>query len=1634
VQLSPGAAQIFEHVGELAAPLAELPPIASKLEDPLDAIEREIAILEESTAKAEERAAAWRSAAETWLYRYGSVEEHERALRESAAAVPGDARALLDAANACAASARTDLALAYGRAAVAAALEGDERDHVLQSYAELCLRAGRPSIALAALRSISEQSRFAADAHRIAAAIHRTRGRFAEAAAELCDSSALRTALDPVRAAFDLRAAWCLASLSDDLSERLVHALDHEGLAVGAMGLEADRAARSTKIESRRKFWISAAERAQAADKPLWAADFFLRAFDEEPTLDSLYLPLDTALNQASALLERAVVLEEIASAAPVSSRADWMNLAADARLEVPGDGMWELELRLRCLELTPENEHAMLAVRRQCEAAEGPRLLADALERVARAKIWPSAEAQKAILEELATIADELTSEPLRAAWARSMAASIAGDQNRVRGRLAPSTRPIMQRAAELERMSREGELQDARQARFELASILVQDPERRDRAIALLKELLEEGWDSTTAGLLERIFAIRGDVAARISVLEQRVKNEAQRAPRIRALLWIASLEAGRGEYRAAARACSRILEEVPSHREALIRLRRAASRLSDHELLVDALEREARLELPAPERARVYSSIATIADAKNDATEAVSNAAMALENDAHAGAAAWIFARHLTSDQSAPSLAIERALMSIGEVPSLLAAQFREAETDETRSRVVERWSELTPTDAAPWMVALRVASERGEADLAERALRELLVETRADIAHVDEIEGALVSLAERGELERATTLALAIIDRYGEATARLRELASSWTEQANMPSLRTPVLERLLTPSTEADAVTRLWMIANHHQAQGDQAGEARALLRVLARAPCNGAAIERLANIYARTGEYERWMTALALRVSEAAGEAERFEGWLALAAATFAASNDAERAVAFARSAIAEVTSTQSEEELERVLRVSSFLVGIGRITDAVELLTDPMERAPETLAGRLAERAAAILVRELGDLRRALDVTISGVMRSPHYKPLLLAAEHLALELGDIESAERVYVELIDRAMGANGNRALLYRRARFLERAGHDAAALEAYLEAAAHSASSGVVLAAIERLARATSDLDALARGLLLLAENAPHPTIKLDMRRRAAHLLEQEIGRPERAWAVLFPVWKQTGLSELDDDLGRLARAMGQTSAEAGKKAFDALFSELERRAAEAWMTEEKARLLMKSARLYATFVEDLSRAEEFAKSAFSLLQADADVENDKRASVLVELASWLTRDPARTAETRAYVTEALSLSNDNEAARDLATRLGVASKPPEADSPDSISNEVSSEASSEVATQSAPEVPQINAEALTDHIAQLRSTLMLEPWRIDVLVSLEELATRAGASRDATLARAIMSVPDTSQSGTRQIVTVDTRAVVNEREHLFRDPMTSGGRALLQSLWESALPIFKVTLAQLGVLGTDRVGVHSASLLGRSVAAALEALPDDTAVFVSQIEQTSVVPVRTQPPAVIIGKDAPLNDEGALRFLLGRALELARPAHMLVATFGEEEGRTFFSAVRAAFGPAEDAQISRDAAAVAAALWRTIPARNQRDIRELLLDAEDIFDWDKMRSSAFAGAARAGLVASGDLEGAIRALLSEHGKLDSVQSLEALGHAIADSSELSALVRFAFSDVFLTMIR
>jgi hypothetical protein len=1097
-------------------------------------------------------------------------------------------------------------------------------------------------------------------------------------------------------------------------------------------------------------------------------------------------------------------------------------------------------------------------------------------------------------------------------------------------------------------------------------------------------------------------------------------------------------------------------------------------------------------------------------------------------ALDTDPEAAEAALILCRLLAAGQSAPPEAIARATLLLGDAPPLLAASIRSAGDAAARDAARRRWSRLDPFSPEPWCAAVEAAMAAGDADAAIDAALALADDPCAEAASVRDVARVLEVTAERAT-PRAAEAAIRCADRFGAAGAELRVLARTLAARAGARELEIAALERTLAGAEPETAVSVLRAIAAAHRARGDGAGEVRAWLRVLARASRDGAAIERLAAIYAGAGEHERMMAALALRVGEGASDDEKLEGWIALAAASARVLGDLGAAESFVRSAFEGARPVEDEAGFARVARVAGVLLTLGRIDAAVDIFRSEAARAGAAWAGRLAERAAALALRATGDVERALALCVEGLMAAPGYGPLLVAFEQLALERKDVALAERTYRGLAERAMGPHGRRAVLYRRARWLERAGAAHAALEAYLEAARHAASPGVILSAIERLARETGDLDALARGLAILAENAPHPSLRVEMIRRAVGVLDHELGKPERAWELLFPLWSETGLAELEEELGRLGARLLERAPEHGERALGELFAELARRAGEAWMGDEKARLLMKAARLHARVRGDVARAEALAREALAALRAESDVAASKVADVLAELAQWLRRDPGRLADARRCAQEALAADPESELARAVAAELGIeapaarlvdAAEPAPAGestlAPELVADAPACDvpaagtaapldvtASARAGVVSAPSAPAAESEeveaetigrpesdrptrmdawfpvsappapspprALSEPIAMplpdamaltapgdsaerfeararaladdpatgaeaaalFRAALVIDPCRSSALEGLARVAAHAGAQVEATIAQGVLAVLDPRRRAARALA-VDAAALADARDALLRDPAYAIARRLLAAIWESALPLFRVALPQLGLLGTDRVGPHSATPVGRALAAALAASAEaEVTVYASRAPGVLAAPVRTHPPAVVVGAAAP-DDEPSLCFLLGRALELARPDHVLIATLDEPKGRTLVAAVRAAFGPADGAPVSREAAALAAELWHTIPARRQRDIRELVLQAEGTFDYDALRVSIHGGAARAGLLASGDVAASIRALCLVEPELATlrIEDQRSFVEAVGRSSALAALLRFAWSDAFV----
>ena len=140
------------------------------------------------------------------------------------------------------------------------------------------------------------------------------------------------------------------------------------------------------------------------------------------------------------------------------------------------------------------------------------------------------------------------------------------------------------------------------------------------------------------------------------------------------------------------------------------------------------------------------------------------------------------------------------------------------------------------------------------------------------------------------------------------------------------------------------------------------------------------------------------------------------------------------------------------------------------------------------------------------------GELLQALDLATRGLQLDPPHPELLVTFERLTLASDAVDRAKAMYEDLCARAMGPHGLRGLRYRQARWLESAGANREALDAYALAFAMAPGEGVVFNAIERLSVLVSDSHAMVDALAALAERATLADRRVELTRRAGGLAE------------------------------------------------------------------------------------------------------------------------------------------------------------------------------------------------------------------------------------------------------------------------------------------------------------------------------------------------------------------------------------------------------------------------------------------------------------------------------------------------------------------------------------------
>ncbi len=1800
LELSPGAGVVLRPSIPPSFDLPRFPPATAKLDDPLDPLERKLAAAEERNAPPAERAKAWRQLGDAWLRLHGAIEETARCYREAAAADKQDVDLLQRTAEVCVGAGQLDVALAYGRAAVAVAKTPDERGSVLLWYALFCRRFDMPSDALGASRAAQSVGAALPEAYALAAELEENHRLDQDAMRDLLEAGSLCHEVHPDRAHGWIAKAWLLAPNESRAAESFASSLASRGQIEAALAVRANAARALTDLDQRRRILLSLAERAELAERPLIAAQYQLEVLETEPLLEVVHDSVAEDLEAAGLTVERALVLEDLAFRGGQDSHAELSLRAAEARVAAGLWPEWTLVLARRALEggaSLARSRDVLEALR----TAMGLEVLVDLIEDVAHG--MPGGTERRQLFD-------------LVLAWGGgipkgSRRLAMAMRERKVAEPSALSSEVAAEEAAlEAAQERLRGATGSTKRATaLEVAHLLATTREGRSRAMSLAEGVLDEVPSDDAEDLALRIALARGDGPAILRCAARMGARSGSPEKRQRALHLALAAACEAGDAKAAGDAAIRLGRLEPQGLEVSVRLRRLGLRSGEVELAVQGLRGEASLaKLPDIARARSYARLASLALDNGAIAQAARAADEALALSPTEGLAALVGLRAIARGE-APTTLLPRVQAVLGELPALLAAGAR-AHGDAAQSlSATVTWASLEPTSPEPTLAALEESLARGIDDYLEPGVHAILTDTRAVSRAVATVGRALTRIAERGEVARAAELTRRAAMYFGPAGQALRPMALDLGRRDGDSANERAALELLLPPRENVEArVAHLEKIAELARRAGDRAAEARTLLRVLAHAPRAAGTIERLSHLFAETGENDRLFATLEL-LAEGGEPSERAKGLLSLAAASSQVLGDDTKTGEYLDRLAA--LSPEGSTEAQTLARADA-LVALGRTHDAVELLASEAragaaDRDRRGSSGKLFERAAELALKHLADPERALAIAAEGLRSGGVWTGrTLLLFEQLALERKQTDLAESVYRDLVGHAMGERGRRALTYRRARWLERRGDKRAALDALVEACAKAGSSGAVANALERVAREVGDLDALARGYTALAEAARHPILRGGLVERAVRIWEEETGHPERAFEALVAEWKKTFSSELEPALARLANAVSETDAAAGDAAYRQLFTEIERHAADAWMGEEKARLLMKAGRLHAArgaLDEAVSRAEQAIEA---LVGDDADA--TRIADTWLDLSRWQEQRGQHGAARDAIVS-ALAADPSHAAARALAERkgIGVAPLPAKGEAEDDFSSlsdgpeaagvaaaeaaaaaeaEAAAAAEAEAAAAAAAAAEAAAAEAAAAEAAEaaeaaagaetvaaaetaaaeaaapaeiadartaseatreepsgsaaldaiasdlevdplelplrastppdevpsaprspvavpdaigddddlparvsrislwapastppgaprpaslpplapvrnsivppgesakdytarlletnesqiatsvLRGLLMETPSRFELLVQLE------AASREAPDLAAIHHVASgllslTSMGAVPPPTALDDRSV-ELAERLTQPGALAACFAILERLFE-ALPFYRQSLAQHGVVGTDRIAVHGTAPISRALSAALSlrASHADTPVFLSS--RTGILPqvLRTTPSAVLMPLDWS-RSEPELRFAIARCLELAQPRAALLATLSDVESATLFDAVRAAFGPADGGRVDKHAAQLASELWRSLPVRTQRDVRELVAQAGASWDRDAVRTALLATASRVGLLACGDIRVAIVALLRARKHSDvGLGSPEAFSAQVEGDPELADLIRVALSDDFIHALR
>lgn len=1281
------------------------------------------------------------------------------------------------------------------------------------------------------------------------------------------------------------------------------------------------------------------------------------------------------------------------------------------------------IETWLAALSANPDNEEALRALRAHAAVTRDDSALLEGLLRASTSE--KESEGREVWLRELASLAEERFQNPALALFALEKLGPEEAAAAKSRLLAQKEARDEVIQAARAELQGREG---GARVGPLQqLASLLRGDPSERESLAQVLGELVALSPEDSRAALdLERLVAR----TKHLGWLAPLYRGEAGEE---RARLLSMRVARDEGDFRGALAAIEPLLASRKSL-EAASHALFLAARLSDESKRAEALDALAAFAQTELQPIWLLAAADAWSRAGNfeKAREAV-EAALRLEPnspralslladlDREAGdpRGAWTIPRSFeTLPKSENYRAMARMAAEAGDLAlALLWTQpwlaLRPGDPDALAETI--RLA-LATKDEARLDKALSLALERPLPRTTTAALLANFIEVAYRQSPARGLSMARRAIEELGPVEPARRAVLAVAEEAGDKAflAAILEgalaLDGAVGEESHRAELRLALLDARLALGDQAGALR----VVSDALRESDLPPE-EALSRLPKRLPESPDAVFTYLEI-----EAEALLLLGPARLDDAGAALRRLGG------ARWDLAEDREGAVA---------AWIRAEGLLERP-RGEGIASDLMQFTDAdaaLRLLESFASAADDAQAQAISLMAAAKIALDQGENERAAQLADDALLTARDGTEALSLLEKASEAAEDFDTLDAAYHRLARAERDAGLRHSMRIRAARHLDRAGRSSLALNHLVDAFEASPADETTLS--------------------LLVEVA----VKASAEPRIANLLEATLPKLSEPSALANAVSiARAALTDLGDI--PLAHAAISRALEA-KGAVPELSSLLphaealaeEGELARGWI--ERVLSLIESGRIKAR------------DSAFRLASAVAERLEDQAAFASFLVAAGRDAPPAGRSKVPTLIPETLAHSPPSPAPmRPAAPSFELSSSrppsPPAVVEPKAwtIPPLLSSTSPSEPPSSSPPLTDSTDTELLDalkagsleagDLLAQRieqaeqkrpGDLLIVRQFQANLLPGdrerLRQLRDAAAEARESSRARAVEHVlrcfdPAAGRLSAPSLASQDEQAEAASNL-IFRSPPDAGLEALA-IVCEGAPQLFRRDLMAYGYSGAQRIPLGSRAPAGRiyTLLARLLGLTQIPLFHSPSSRKLSWTIALLAPPAVLLSGDAQ-EENAELRYEIGAAMASAMPAHALLAALPRDRAETVLAAVLAAYGPAGQMPRSPAIVAIAETLWQLLPARIERQLREVCNHAGAAgLDYENILTRQKRLVRRAGLFASGDLELSILRYFEENKLSPSLlDQPEGLANVCAAHPEVAELVRLAMHPAY-----